>query len=254
MLRNFKIEKYKSPLKFGLVAQAILILFHFILILAGSKPGAFALLLICPSVLIIINLIVFRKREGVKLKWFDFNAVSSILAAISTIVSLTLIILIDGPGDIKVIKFIVGVFLLNVIPPIIVGIFLEKGPFKTKLKRLLSIVLFVWAIYKLFTSFSNAADTESKSAGVDTDGDGVNDTFDTDGNGIKDTAFMDTDGDGISDMIAKDSDGDGLVDKVFADMNKDGKIDSFVKDIDKDGFTDVGLVDTDSDGQPDKLI
>ncbi len=254
MLRNFKFEKYKSPLKFGLIAQAILILFYLILNFSGSKPGAFALLLFGPSVLTIINLIVYKKREGDKLKWFDFNVVSSILVAISTLVSLTLVVLIDGPGDIKIIKFIIGLFLLNVIPPVIVGIFLEKGPIKTKLKRLFSIILFIWAIYKLFTSLSNSNDTESKSAGVDTDGDGLNDTFDTDGDGVMDTSFMDTDGDGISDMIGKDSDGDGLVDKVFADLNKDGKIDSFVQDIDKDGFTDTGLIDTDSDGRPDKLI
>ncbi len=254
MLQNSKFEKYKSPLKLGLIAQVIFIIVSVVTnkIYGGMKSEDIIFLFIPISIIII--LLLFKKNGGDKLKWFDFNVVSFMVVAISSLTFMGLQSLVyEKPDEVKYEYFILS-FIIYFIPAVIVGIFLEKGPFKTKLKRLLSIVLFVWAIYKLFTSFSNAADTESKSAGVDTDGDGVNDTFDTDGDGIKDTSFMDSDGDGISDMIAKDSDGDGLVDKVFADMNKDGKIDSFVKDIDKDGFTDIGLVDTDSDGQPDKLI
>lgn len=254
MFRNFKFEKYKSTLKLGLLAQAVLILFYFILYASDLKSGALAILILGPPILTIINLFVFKKKEGDKLKWFDFNVVSFILAAIYALISLTIGVVFDGIDDNKAIGALLALFLFSIIPSVIIGIFLEKGPFLTKMKRLLSIVLFVWALYKLFTSFSNSEDNESKSAGVDNDGDGFADTFDIDGDGVMDTAFMDTNGDGISDMIAKDSDGDGLVDKVFADLNNDGKIDSFVKDIDKDGFTDIGLVDSDGDGLPDKVI
>ncbi len=253
MFKNFKFEKYKYPLIIGLISQPFIVILSIILYNSIDESNSIAITFFSPTILIIINLFLFKKNEDDKLKWFDFNIVSFIVVTISSLIVLTLGIFLYEIKDNRL-GFFILTFVLNIIPSVIVGIFMEKGPIKTKLKRLFSIILFVWALYKLFTAFSNSEKTESKIGGLDNDGDGIADTFDTDGDGVMDTSFMDTDGDGISDMIAKDSDGDGLVDKVFADTNNDGKIDSFMKDIDGDGISDIGIVDTDGDGRADKLV
>ena len=61
---------------------------------------------------------------------------------------------------------------IGIIFSVIAGIFFEKSPLKTKLKRLISIILFVWAIYNLFQSLLNKKDN---SYGIDSDGDGISD-------------------------------------------------------------------------------
>lgn len=187
------------------------------------------------------------------MKWSDFNIVSLINVIISCVILLIWGVLFYDVDE-NYILFFILTFVINIIPTVIVGIFLEKGPLGLKLKRLLSVILFVWAIYKLFTSFSNSDESETKNNGVDTDGDGVSDTFDTNGDGVMDTSYVDTDGDGVSDTISKDSDGDGLVDTVYSDSNGDGKIDSFVKDTDGDGISNIGIIDSDGDGRTDKLV
>lgn len=129
MLNNFKFEKYKSTLKLGLLAQAVLILFYFTLYVIDLKPGAFALLIFGPPILTIINLFVFKKKDGDKLKWFDFNVVSFILGAIYALISLTIGVVFDGIDDNKAISALTALFLFNIIPSIIVGIFFRKRPF-----------------------------------------------------------------------------------------------------------------------------
>ena len=124
--------------------------------------------------------------------------------------------------------------LFTILLSVIFGIFFEKTSVKIKLKRLLSIIFFVWALYKLITSFSSSKEEE---VGFDTDGDGKIDTtfIDTDGDGISETIVQDTDGDGIIDKISSDTDGDGLIDTVVADTDGDGLADTIIKDVDLDG-------------------
>jgi len=153
-------------------------------------------------------------------------------------------------------KWFIMVFGINLIigmlSSIILGIFFEKSPIKKKLKNLLSVILFVWVLYKIIRPFIGGSDEEEY--GIDTDGDGVNDSFDTDGDGIIDTVFVDTDGDGIIDTIAKDTDGDGIIDTVFVDTDGDGLVDTILSDTDGDGIADIGLIDTDGDGKIDKIV
>lgn len=80
--------------------------------------------------------------------------------------------------------------------------------------------------------------------GVDTDGDGTDDSLDldSDGDGLSDAAegVGDTDGDGIPDFRDLDSDGDGLPDGEEGDVDTDG-----------DGIPDYLDPDSDGDGRPD---
>ena len=111
---------------------------------------------------------------------------------------------------------------------IVAGIFFEKSTVKVKFKKLLSLILFFWAIYNIIQSF-----TKNDSQGsIDTDGDGVDDSFDTDGDGIVDTQFIDSDGDGINDMVAFDINKDGKMDTVGVDTNRNGKIDTIITNLD----------------------
>jgi hypothetical protein len=159
----------------------------------------------------------------------------SIILNLPFILLLNLIELDGGDGD-----FLVNFFLYLIIViitsllSVIFGIFFEKTSVKIKLKRLISVIFFVWALYKLITSFSSSKEEE---VGFDTDGDGKIDTtfVDTDGDGIAETIAQDTDGDGIIDKISSDTDGDGLIDTVVADTDGDGLSDTIIKDIDVDG-------------------
>ena len=112
---------------------------------------------------------------------------------------------------------------------------------------------------------------------IDTDGDGIPDTFapgmiDTDGDGFPDSfpeGWVDTDDDGIPDGFPAgwvDTDGDGIPDDYppgSFDMDGDGIPDSFPYgwvDNDGDGIPDgypgedySPLIDTDGDGEPDSF-
>ena len=253
MINTIKFEKYKYPITLGLISQLIIILFSFISSKFLGDEDSMNLTFFLPSILIIITLFLFKNKEGDYLKWSDFNIVSLINIIISCVILLIWGVLFYDVDE-NYFLFFILTFVINIIPTVIVGIFLEKGPIGLKLKRLLSVLLFVWAIYKLITSFTDSEESETKSNGVDTDGDGINDSFDTDGDGVIDTSYIDTDGDGVLDTIAMDSDGDGLVDTVYSDSNGDGKIDSFIKDTDGDGISDIGVIDTDGNGRHDRLI
>jgi gliding motility-associated-like protein len=114
------------------------------------------------------------------------------------------------------------------------------------------------------TSTQGCADTtpmddicDANQGGVDTDGDGVQDTDDNDadGNGMDDLMETnpltnpDTDGDGVNDVVDLDSDNDGITDLVEVggvDANGDGQVDygtpgdaSTMADVDGDGFADI---------------
>ena len=89
----------------------------------------------------------------------------------------------------------------------------------------------------------DGSQTSSELVGVDTDGDGVPDTFfDADGNPVTAT---DTDGDGIPDLFV-DADGNPI---PGTDTDGDGIPDTLV---DANGNP-IGAVDTDGDGVPDEL-
>ena len=141
-----------------------------------------------------------------------------------------------------------GGFIL-LISSIILGIFFEKSSFKTKMKNLFSLILFVWALYKIYDNLVNG----DKPRGIDTDGDGILDSFDTDGDGNIDTVYQDLDGDGQFDSIAMDTDGDGIIDTVAGDTSGDGNIDTILSDTDGDGIADVRIKDRNGDGKMDGL-
>jgi hypothetical protein len=107
---------------------------------------------------------------------------------------------------------------------------------------------------------------EGGAAGVDSDGDGIDDAFDVDAvgggdvnqDGVADTGVVsDSDSDGLADFRDVDSDNDGILDSVEAtpaeltDTDGDGVPDVRDLDSDDDGLSDVreaGLIDANADG------
>ncbi len=77
---------------------------------------------------------------------------------------------------------------------------------------------------------------------VDTDGDGIYDSFltDMDGDGIYESLLTDSDGDGIYESLFTDSDGDGVFDTLAMDLETD---------VDGDGVTDFIIFSEDIHGE-----
>lgn len=255
-----KIIKLPNPLKVIGITQLTFIILSVILyqlhlsdIIDISIYGSFAIF--SPFLFNLPSIILSKRNDPDGIKWKDLNIISLINILISSIVTMVSIVVFETLDPDPIWLAFVLVFGIGMVVSTIISIFLEKGPVKQKIKRLISVILFVWAVYKIITNLlEGESDEDSLEGGIDTDGDGIADTFDTDGDGIADTSFIDTDGDGISDTLAIDTDGDGLIDTVYSDTDGDGRIDSFLKDVDGDGIADSGIIDTDGDGIPDKVV
>jgi hypothetical protein len=96
---------------------------------------------------------------------------------------------------------------------------------------------------------------ESGASGIDTDSDGIDDTYDVD-----EVGGGDINHDGVADSaLLRDSDGDGLADSQDVDSDNDGILDSFegtptlLTDTDGDGIPDVRDLDSDDDGLADVI-
>ena len=90
---------------------------------------------------------------------------------------------------------------------------------------------------------------------VDSDKDGIPDTFyyDDNGDGNLDTVVKDKNQNGKPEIIGVDTNKDGKPDVIAFDKNEDGTIDIWYVDKDFDGKSDVKGIDTDGDGKPDKF-
>lgn len=90
---------------------------------------------------------------------------------------------------------------------------------------------------------------------VDTNEDGIDDTFyyDEDGDGDIETVVKDKNQNGKPEIIGVDTNNDGRPDLVGLDKNEDGKIDVWYVDKNFDGKSDLKGIDTDGDGKPDKF-
>ena len=193
---------------------------------------------------------LFRYKSGIILSWIGYIKIGSLISFFNNIFYILPVILFRIAGSEGIAFLILIMPFIGIIFSVIAGIFFEKSPLKTKLKRLLSIILFVWAIYNLFQSLLNKKDD---SYGIDSDGDGIEDSFDTDGDGKIDTLFIDSDKDGISDMIAYDTDHDGIIDTVAVDSDHNGRIDTIIADTNQDGIANVVINDINEDGKADKI-
>jgi hypothetical protein len=183
---------------------------------------------------ITIAFYLYRYKSQVVLTWVGFIKIGGLISLFNLVLFSVFTFIfkgLDQTGDQT------AYTLLGIIYSVIAGIFFEKSPIKVKLKRILSIVLFVWALYNIITSFLNN-DSESS---LDTNGDGIKDSFDTNGDGMVDTIFIDSDGDGINDMVAMDANHDGIIDTIAADT-------------DRDGTFDTAFLDRNENGQIDKII
>ena len=90
---------------------------------------------------------------------------------------------------------------------------------------------------------------------IDSDNDGVPDTFyyDDDGDGIVDSVIIDKNQNGKPEIFGVDTNKDGRPDIIGNDKDEDGIIDAWIVDKDFDGKPDVIGIDTDGDGKPDKF-
>lgn len=100
-------------------------------------------------------------------------------------------------------------------------------------------------------------DPPANQCALDTDGDGIQNSYDTDsdGDGILDSVeggTIDTDGDGILDFMDNDDDNDGIptIDETNTDLDGDGTVNYLDLDSDGDSISDniEGIIDTDGDG------
>ena len=104
-------------------------------------------------------------------------------------------------------------------------------------------------------------DRPANACTLDTDGDGIQNSYDldSDGDGILDSTetATDTDGDGVFNFLDLDSDNDGIPDQIegSVDIDGDGLGNYIDLDSDSDTLSDTleGNIDTDSDGTPDYL-
>ena len=104
-------------------------------------------------------------------------------------------------------------------------------------------------------------DRPANACTLDTDGDGIQNSYDTDadGDGILDVTetAIDTDADGILNFLDLDADGDGIPDQIegTTDTDADGLPNYLDLDSDGDTISDniEGILDTDSDGTPNYL-
>ncbi len=202
---------------------------------------------------IITGLILIRYYFKLNFTWSNYNKMGIVMSILLSFYFVTSATFVNNRKDSLIdllFPFLISLLFFFIISSI-TGIFLEKSSYKVKFKRLLSVILFIWAIYKIITSFTSKDDESTY--GIDTDGDGVKDSFDTDGDGLIDTVYTDRDGDGVLDTVSMDTDGDGLVDTVASDLSGDGKIDTILKDTNRDGLVDVRLKDSDGDGKIDSL-
>ncbi len=167
---------------------------------------------------------LYRYKSNVLLTWIGYIKVGALVAFIYIILmSIFARFILGLQFEHHIDNLIFGLFY-----SILSGIFFEKTPVKVKFKKLLSLILFIWAIYNIIQSFTK---NDSQSS-IDTNGDGVDDSFDTDGDGIIDTKFIDSDGDGIDDIVAVDINKDGKMDTVGVDTNRNGKIDTIITNLD----------------------
>lgn len=263
---NFK-HKNKWLLSLHLTGLFIPLVFLFTLLyLIPSKTGSrdifFSLMWVSPIIFVLGSFTIHRVLTKYISTWKGYILfglrLSLIYVSLSTILwkffefLQNLFVLNDSDYFNKVIWSISeipigGVILIFL--SIILGIFFEKSSFKRKMKNLFSLILFVWALYKIYDNLVNG----DKPKGIDTDGDGILDSFDTDGDGNIDTVYQDLDGDGQFDSIAMDTDGDGIIDTVAGDTSGDGKIDTILSDTDGDGIADVRIKDRNGDGKIDGL-
>jgi hypothetical protein len=243
---------FKFSLKFSIVSSSLILVLSILLtlIIGYDKEDTTLFILMGLTPLpIIYSFYYYRYKSNVELVWKGY-IILGLWINLFTIIGYIIVGIVNTIIFKSHLEFedlylwiFFGFFnnlIIGMLSSIISGIFFERSPVKKKLKRLLSILLFVWALYKIVKSFIGE-DEESEGFGIDTDGDGINDSFDTDGDGKIDQVFLDTDGDGISDTVAMDTDGDGLIDTVASDTDSDGKIDTIISDTDGDGEIDTIL-------------
>lgn len=257
-------KRVMYSLKFSAFIYSFILIFYLLNILIKLPKSYNLIYFIAPIISIISGLTLIRYYYKLNFTWANYNKIGAVLSLfVSILFSISLVVfldvnkshytindLIDKTGMVvfEILLFSFVAYIPFVLISIITGVFLEKSSYKIKLKRLLSIIFIVWALYKLFSSFNSG----KKSYGVDTDGDGIKDAFDingdglidtikfdSNGDGILDTAFSDLNGDGLIDTIASDTNGDGLIDTIVSDMNGDGRIDTIIKDVNSDGVADI---------------
>lgn len=235
---NHKNKWFLSLHITGLYSLVILLYFFFINLFFGKVSGDSSRIFnfIFPFVFVISSFIVHRVLTRYLSTWKGYILFGIRLSLMAMILNLVLFssILKMQNYETGMIMVFHGLYVIAL--SIILGIFFEKSSFKRKMKNLLSVVLFVWAIYKIYDDLANG---NNDSEGYDTNGDGISDSFDMDGDGNIDTVFVDTDGDGVFETIARDTTGDGIIDAVVSDVDGDGIIDTILKDKNGDGIVDV---------------
>ena len=224
-LKKFFDFNYASILNFGLrlgLVSFVATVFYFLLSkLASSYIKIENTELLILLALIPLSFYLYRYKSNIVLTWVGYIKVGASFSFFYLLFVSVLGMFFKFYGE-PVFQIILLLF--AILYSVVLGIFFENSPIKVKIKKIISLILFVWAIYNIIRYFTS----DDAKGSLDTNGDGKDDSFDTDGDGIVDTVFMDSDGDGVNDMIALDTNHDGKIDTIAADTDRNGSIDTIV--------------------------
>jgi hypothetical protein len=219
-------------LRLGLVSFIVTVLYFLLSKLSSSHIRIENTELLILIALIPYSFYLYRYKSNIVLTWVGYIKVGAFYTFFYVLFVTLIGIFFKFYGEpwSQILLLLIGIFY-----SVVLGIFFEKSPVKVKIKKIVSLILFVWAIYNIIRYFTS----DDAKGSLDTNGDGKDDSFDTDGDGIVDTVFIDSDGDGINDMVALDTNHDGKIDTVALDTDQDGKIDMIVADTDRNGDIDT---------------
>jgi len=219
-------------LRLGLVSFVATVLYFLLSKLISSHIKIENTELLILLALIPFSFYLYRYKSNIVLTWVGYIKVGASFSFfyILFVTVLGMFFKFYGESGFQIILLLFAIFY-----SVVLGIFFEDSPVKVKIKKIVSLILFVWAIYNIIRYFTS----DDAKGSLDTNGDGEDDSFDTDGDGIVDTVFIDSDGDGINDMVALDTNHDGKIDTVALDTDHDGKIDMVAADTNKNGNIDT---------------
>ena len=149
---KFSIFSFIVSLVLSLVFNLVFSIFYGIGISFYFFEGVVLQGILLSIIGLITGLTLIRYFYKLNYTWSGFNKTGSIISLFYFLYSFILFLIFDIDFFYERLLFFLFMYTITTA---ISGIFLEKTSYKIKFKRLLGVILFVWAIYKLITSFTS---------------------------------------------------------------------------------------------------